>query len=1176
MNSISSLLAKAEQIRIETLEDNNDAERIGSALKEIINFIDLTLSGVYDVTTAVPLPANQYYTATTARAAVPVAIRKKGLVISFNTSATAYSIQEFYQGEISAWATTGNWRDNTSKVLTALAQIQERLDTQTTSLQNQITGLSTGYVGALAYNASAPTPGKSGYYDFSTGGVCSWITGTPIVKVGDRVSVKYTAPSTYVYTHIPIDLASLDVYNVTALNPPASGYYYTETTARAAVPLVNRRRGLSVLYEKAAGVWRQTQFIGSTFVDQWGSANYWSISAEPSVINVTVQYPLDTDYYTLSTAASLVPLSNRRKGLKILYEVQSGIWRTMQYMPIDVPGWLTVGNWKETDKNYESAFDDTALFTLSGASTAERQNLQIKRAVKSISLPNYKFDDKIALLQCYPVTVDTIKYIVLSIYDTTSATAVQLFYGAVAAVSGIYTYTLPKYKNRFDKQIYITIDSNELMLEGIYECNPTFDYCLFRKEKITVKSNDFNMKKDYGIFSPYANFSSAALNSALAKAFVYCRISGNNRGRKFFLYSFSINKTAQTIALEIRQETETGDKSIRTFVCTAWSYAAQSTSSFIAFSAALVNNSIVATTPYRSGVSFDFLIDLDALPDGTIVAYDATYSNYVYRGIWDYVDGNQLMYQQFTSITKMLAEASYAPIQTAGNFEFRLTNSDVPRTIHSYELLHGKKRNTKKKPSSTVVPIRGFNSAGLATQYMTLADVGKQDKCYYIGVYDNSGMIYKADYGYNLETVANLKTQFPTLIQVYVCKELPSGELLINCLFLDSGVYSSKIIHSTASQTVFSICKNSSNADFTLSKYTNGTFQAWGTVKNGWSYDAHGEYILISEYGESNLPDGTTDPLAYDSVGYMRCGSAFLSTDGGVTFNEVFNYYKKTGSNYDYLSATVNSGIANYATNQNKNWFSNHIHGCFIDKYTKGIVPKTIISGINNDVYSSYIITVPRLVVITGDVDYKLLYSDDLGVTWTSCKDLFYYYQGVSGLATPKGYLITGDNVYPRANGIQLVHRAKTAANMDCDDVFTAMRQADFLNPLVNPAASEGTSRVYYCGASISRRDDESPIIAVFQPERDAYYTTEALRGCVAISYDEGISWERVYEDDINMKNIGFATAYQLSDDTILLSPVANYLNTLTPEATAYNLANPQAIPQASAKGGKIIEIKIK
>jgi hypothetical protein len=40
--------------------------------------------------------------------------------------------------------------------------------------------------------------------------------------------------------------------------------FYTSTTARAAVPTVNRKLGLTLLYSTANGVWIEEQYIGTT------------------------------------------------------------------------------------------------------------------------------------------------------------------------------------------------------------------------------------------------------------------------------------------------------------------------------------------------------------------------------------------------------------------------------------------------------------------------------------------------------------------------------------------------------------------------------------------------------------------------------------------------------------------------------------------------------------------------------------------------------------------------------------------------------------------------------------------------------------------------------------------------------------------------------------------------
>jgi len=211
--AIIDLLNRAKQVKTETVELNNSSTRIGGLFEDTLNYVETILTGIYDVSYKIPLPAGQYYTATTARAAVPVSFRKKGLVISYDTSSTVYVIEEFYQGEVSAWTTSGNWKNNTSKILNAISLIDGKVTDEVglriagdANLQGQINAVSAGSLGAIAYNDPAPTPGKNGYFKFSNGGSCTFITGGAVtVKAQDELSVEFTAPSTYVYKAIVID-----------------------------------------------------------------------------------------------------------------------------------------------------------------------------------------------------------------------------------------------------------------------------------------------------------------------------------------------------------------------------------------------------------------------------------------------------------------------------------------------------------------------------------------------------------------------------------------------------------------------------------------------------------------------------------------------------------------------------------------------------------------------------------------------------------------------------------------------------------------------------------------------------------------------------------------------------------------------------------------------------------
>lgn len=155
------------------------------------------------------------------------------------------------------------------------------------NLQNQINTVASGYLGAIAYNASAPTPAKNGWYDFSTGGVVSWLTGTPTVKIGDRVSVLYTAPSTYVYTYQNINLSgsignSLNSYSLTDRIKSDYAYYSSSSV------LNSWQTDTAISYPTKlhnGNSQSGTQFIFGTLTSATGGANgnVWGISIQNGV-----------------------------------------------------------------------------------------------------------------------------------------------------------------------------------------------------------------------------------------------------------------------------------------------------------------------------------------------------------------------------------------------------------------------------------------------------------------------------------------------------------------------------------------------------------------------------------------------------------------------------------------------------------------------------------------------------------------------------------------------------------------------------------------------------------------------------------------------------------------------------------------------------------------------------
>ena len=65
---------------------------------------------VYNVTDEIPLTSG-YYTSDTARAAVPTAIRKLGIIITYSTAANVWQTEQFIGTNISNWTVATNWNN---------------------------------------------------------------------------------------------------------------------------------------------------------------------------------------------------------------------------------------------------------------------------------------------------------------------------------------------------------------------------------------------------------------------------------------------------------------------------------------------------------------------------------------------------------------------------------------------------------------------------------------------------------------------------------------------------------------------------------------------------------------------------------------------------------------------------------------------------------------------------------------------------------------------------------------------------------------------------------------------------------------------------------------------------------------------------------------------------------
>lgn len=104
-------------------------------------FLKKTNVIIYNITNEIPLPAGQYYTLATAIAAIPTNIRKLGLKITFQVSATNTETWEFFNGTIGNITNTIFWRKTSNSADLDLKidknSIKQVLGTSTTDLVSQ-------------------------------------------------------------------------------------------------------------------------------------------------------------------------------------------------------------------------------------------------------------------------------------------------------------------------------------------------------------------------------------------------------------------------------------------------------------------------------------------------------------------------------------------------------------------------------------------------------------------------------------------------------------------------------------------------------------------------------------------------------------------------------------------------------------------------------------------------------------------------------------------------------------------------------------------------------------------------------------------------------------------------------------------------------------------------------
>ena len=204
------------------------------------------------------------------------------------------------------------WNSTTgsSEETTTVTKLTKIVDDKISASQGNL-------LGGIAFDATAPTPAANGRYVFTSAGSCTWITGGAVtVAVNDEVLITYTAPSTYVYTYLSV--SSNFVRN--SGNETIAGIKTFSSSPIIPTPTTD--------YQSAT----------KKYVDD---------GLSDATYNVTVSVPLESGYYTPTTARAAVPVAVRKSGLVIIYETALGIWEKEQFIGSFLGAWNVSLFWSE-------------------------------------------------------------------------------------------------------------------------------------------------------------------------------------------------------------------------------------------------------------------------------------------------------------------------------------------------------------------------------------------------------------------------------------------------------------------------------------------------------------------------------------------------------------------------------------------------------------------------------------------------------------------------------------------------------------------------------------------------------------------------------------------------------------------------------------------------------------
>lgn len=460
-------------------------DEVSASITEVSN-----KQGIYNVDANKPLSSGQFYTASTARAAVPSSVRKLGLIITYKTDATTSVTEQYIGSAVSAWTTEANWKNVGSE----------------------------GGNKILVWNTDAATTRKQVPSKERKRGLMITYTNAN----GELVNEQYKSTN-YSDTEWVKDSNWLPIVSQYQLSPieARAGYVVCSTASSTVAKVITKqnfvldtkcRLLVKMTYSNTANL--VTLNINNTgakplFLDgtRVGSTNSWDAG---DVLDIyydgeNYQATLHNDFSKIltwntdvATTRKQIPLNKRKEGLQISYKHPDLGIIFEQYIGIDVTdaSWVLDNNWARfiNDKNLSKAYYLISSFPKGVDENGVNISTNIDGGNRTyIPILNKKVIE-VRSFQIYGANFDCV-----NIYDSSKSKLTTIAYREILVEKNSYygLIYLEKYLEEFPTATYfdLTLISSEGSFANVYgdvsEANQTVDNILM---DINVLADSFDYK----------------------------------------------------------------------------------------------------------------------------------------------------------------------------------------------------------------------------------------------------------------------------------------------------------------------------------------------------------------------------------------------------------------------------------------------------------------------------------------------------------------------------------------------------------------------------------------------------------------------------------------------------------------------------------------------------------